>query len=171
MESLPPYMDHDLLNILEAIEAQDEINRDIPQPINSLEQLASESCYSVIKRSKGTISSLFSTSEIEYVEILKKIDIFVDVFTNPAKIEKVKLLNYDDAYRVMVEWLSELVVYFGKEVLIDAEVIMLSISAFALLTPFARYRYFESSLLKVRNWFKLLRKKLKPFISPELLKS
>jgi hypothetical protein len=171
MEALPPHTDDDFLNILEAIEALEESTNDILQQSNSLEQLAAESCYFVLKRSKGTISSLFSISQIEPFDILKKIDEFVDVFTNPDKVEKVKCLDYDDAYRIMVEWLIELVVYFGKDVLIDAEVIMLSIATFTALTPFSRYRYFESTLLKVRNWFKLLRKKLKPFTSPKLLKS
>lgn len=154
----------DLYDIIHNI-PDHEIKKDIAVA-KSIEQLEAESCYRALRCSKGTVSLLLQPHEHITEHIIEELDKYIDIFTNPVKVARVGELGSDDACRIMITWLSELVVYFGRGVLIEAEVIMLPLYVFTSQMPLYRYKYFENTLNKVRKWFKILRKKLKPYLSP-----
>jgi hypothetical protein len=152
----------DIDTILESIE--NKVKNEVSK-LSDIDRLVADSCYSVILRSKGDISKTVSSCN-NREEVLDTLSDIIDAFTNCSKCEQVQYFSAEDAQRVMLVWLSDIVTYFGKSVLVDAEVIILKSSDFMLLEGDSQYRYFESTLSKVRKWFKNLRKKLKPFMSP-----
>lgn len=156
------YIDIDA--IIESIQ-NDYDYSEVPK-LNDDDRLAADSFYAVLQRSTGNISKTMTISN-NRDEVLQAVSSVVDAFTNSVKCGQVQSLGAEDGQRVMLEWLSELVEYLGKNVLVDAEVIIIKSSDFVLLDAGQQYKYFDNTLSNVRKWFKTLRKKLKPFISPQ----
>jgi hypothetical protein len=148
----------------EAIEIK-EVEKVKEVNVSQIAKLAALSRYNVLKVSPGLSLQGVPLDNIE--KILDILDEVVGAFTDQSKCERVREINREDAHDVMVSWLTELISYFGTPVLLDAEVILLTLSDFSALSMEFQYKYFENTLAKVRKWFKVLRKKLKPFSSPK----
>jgi hypothetical protein len=162
--ALKSCIDDSFIEILDAIEINDDEDIDISNRSVQIEKLAAFSRYNVLRVSPGLCMQDVPLNDIE--RVFDVLDEVVGAFTDQSKCERVRDINCEDAHIVMVSWLSELISYFGKPVLLDAEVILLTLSDFGKLSMEFQYKYFECTLSKVRKWFKILRKKLKPFCAP-----
>jgi hypothetical protein len=135
--------------------------------INSSQARAALSMFNALKRNKCGLQKLMHSHNSDIDAVLSKMAIIVNAYTNSDKVARLRHVDDDTAYESMVSWLTSVVEYFGRNVLLDAEVVLLTISTFGSLQPSERTKYFEATLNKVRKWFKTLSKKLKPFVPPK----
>jgi len=140
----------------------------IVKSIDSIQERVAISMFNALKRNKCGLHKLVLSHNCDISAVLGDLAVTVDAYTNSDKASRLRHVDSHTAYESMLSWLTSVVEYFGRHVLLDAEVVLLTFSTFTALEPLERTKYFETTLNKIRKWFKVLSKKLKPFIPPKI---
>lgn len=126
-----------------------------------------KSWIATVKCSSGSLRERISACKSS-ADIFFTIDASLASFTDSKySAQLARLGNAQMVDEIIVSWLTEIVECFGREILLDAGVIMLQFSEFSVLGVHEKINYFTKTLAKVRNWYKELRKKLKRIGPPQ----